>query len=89
MRRSISLTFAQSDPREQLWAERITNLPNRYFKQLVLFLLEEKELDLRKQEVFDKQVKELLAYRTKPWKSTNKEKSYVFYQSMSQGHRLR
>jgi len=77
MKRTISLTFAQSDPREQLWAQRIDKLPHRHFKQLILLLLEDADLDLKDQEIFNRQVEEFLAYRERGQKTPKKDDGLV------------
>ena len=58
--RSLTLTFAETNPWEMLVRDRLAALPRGYLKRVLLLLLEGSGMDLANEAVFQDQVEKLL-----------------------------
>jgi hypothetical protein len=58
--RSLTLTFAETNPWEMLVRDRLAALPRGYLKRVLLLLLEGSGMDLSNEAVFQEQVEKLL-----------------------------
>lgn len=58
--RSLTLTFAETNPWEMLVRDRLAALPRGYLKRFLLLLLEGSGMDLANEAVFQEQVEKLL-----------------------------